>query len=159
MYDFKLTLPSLFSLSLFFQIIQEEIASHGKVLKSILRTCQEHENRRRSSQQKEKQKQQQESPEKKKKQQQKKSSSSSSFCAELADLLPEIESLEDRWHQIGLRALEWQYFLEGLAWTEEQQEDDANATDASRRGEVLKRRNIKKQVRSINFVFHGNRQQ
>ena len=28
-------------------------------------------------------------------------------------------SLEERWHHIGLRALEWQYFLEGLTWTED----------------------------------------
>ena len=29
-----------------------------------------------------------------------------------------IKDLEERWHKIRLRILEWQYFLEGLTWTD-----------------------------------------
>ena len=28
-----------------------------------------------------------------------------------------VQDLEERWHKIRLRVLEWQYFLEGLTWT------------------------------------------
>ena len=28
-----------------------------------------------------------------------------------------VKDLEERWHKIRLRVLEWQYFLEGLTWT------------------------------------------
>ena len=103
------------------------------MLKSILRTCQEHDiSQGEGGGQHNKEEEQQESKKKKKKK--KSSSSSLLLSAELAGLLPEIESLEDRWHQIGLRALEWQYFLEGLAWTEEEEK------------ERREKRNIRKQV-------------
>ena len=139
-------------LSFLFQIIQEEIDSHGKVLKSILRTCQESAanntsggvGQRQSDEGAKEEEEEEESPSKnrKKKRKKKKTASSAALTAELANLLPEIESLEDRWHQIGLRALEWQYFLEGLAWTEDATGDDDDDPQRRRR-----KRQILKQVR------------
>ena len=100
-------------LSKYFQAAHLEIESHGPLIKAVVQLCQQYSDKFFRSKKR-----------KKRDRSQDRATATSSTGVTASDSCPTVSigrAIEQRWHHLWLRSLEWQCFLEQLAWTSSKQ--------------------------------------